>query len=170
VTRFFGSGRPVSYDFYPATGGSRPQRQWIGAVAGLDQVATRMTARNLGGYFGDDFGCHPSGVLGPPERRRLIHHQRPMPPAAMTSSSHGHQVVPDSEAGGGTVGVAVGLAAVLVCALNEVALPVGLREETWLVAVAVAVAVAVLVTVVVAVVVVVVVAVVVVLGAGFVAD
>ena len=97
---------------------------------------------------------------GPPERRRLIHHQTPAPPAAMTSSSHGHQVVPASDVGAWAVGVAdwvvaavvgVVLAFVVVCALGETGRPVGLRVARWVVAVAVVVVVAVAVAVVVAV-------------------
>ena len=94
----------------------------------------------------------------------------------MTSSSHGHQVVPVSDVGawaGGVVdwvgeAVGVALAVVLVCGLGETGGPVGLRVARWVVAVAVVVAVTVAVAV--AVVVAVVVAMAGVLGAGCDAD
>ena len=90
-----------------------------------------------------------------PECRRLIHHQTPPPPAARTSRSHGHQVVPVSEAGAWTVGlddsfgaaVAV-VGGTLVGGLGAFAVEVGLIEAARVVTVAAAVVVTVAVAVV----------------------
>ena len=91
-----------------------------------------------------------------PECRRLIHHQTPPPPAARTSRSHGHQVVPVSEAGAWTVGLDDSLGAAvavvggtLVGGLGDFAVEVGLIEAARVVTVAAAVVVTVAVAVVV---------------------